>query len=51
VAAGVKIPPLHAAFVHTWLVLTLRHAPAPSQVPSLPHGLVAVSSVQYLWGF
>jgi hypothetical protein len=42
---------LHAAALHTWLLLTLRHAPAPSQVPSFPHWLVAVSSMQVLWGF
>jgi hypothetical protein len=37
--------------VQTTLVLALRQAPAPSQVPSLPHFLVVVSSLQKLWAF
>jgi len=39
VAAGVNVFPslLHDAGVHTWLLLTLRQAPLPSQVPSFPH--------------
>jgi hypothetical protein len=51
VETGVKVPAVHEAEVHTWLVLTFRQAPAPSQVPSLPHCLVGVSSTQDLWGF
>jgi hypothetical protein len=47
VAIGVKVPSaLQLALAHTRLVPTLRHAPSPSQVPSLPHGLLAVSSSQ-----
>jgi hypothetical protein len=34
---GVKAAPLHEAVVHTWSVPTLRQAPTPSHVPSLPH--------------
>ena len=37
--------------MQTTLVLALRQAPAPSQVPSLPHFLVVVSSLQKLWAF
>ena len=48
VVAGVKVllSLLQLAFAQTWLELTLRHAPLPSQVPSLPHWLLAVSSAQ-----
>lgn len=48
VVTGVKVLPslLQLAFVQTWLELTLRQAPLPSQVPSLPHWLLAVSSAQ-----
>jgi len=42
---NVCLSALHEAGVQILLLLTLRQAPAPSQVPSLPHGLVAVSSV------
>lgn len=48
--AEVNVVPLHDAGAHWWLVPTLRQAPLPSQVPSFPHGLVAVSSTQLLWG-
>jgi hypothetical protein len=41
---------LHEAWVQVWLVLTLRQEPLPSQVPSLPHWLLAVSSAQVSWG-
>jgi hypothetical protein len=37
---------LQVAFLQTWLAPTLRQAPLPSQVPSLPHSSVAVSSEQ-----
>ena len=52
VVVGVKVfsSALHDAAMHTWLVPTLRQAPLPSQVPSLPHGLVAVSSAHVSCG-
>ena len=52
VAAGVNVclSALQEAGVQILLLLTLRQAPVPSQVPSLPHGLVAVSSVQVSCG-
>jgi hypothetical protein len=34
-------PALQDAGLHTWSVPVIRHAPAPSQVPSLPHSLLA----------
>ena len=40
---------LHVASPHCLPAPDLRHAPLPSQVPSLPHGLVAVSSVHAWW--
>jgi hypothetical protein len=42
----VKLLPLQTAVLQACPLLTLPHAPAPSQLPSLPHGLVAVSSLQ-----
>jgi hypothetical protein len=51
VETGVKTLPLHEASVQTTLVLALRQVPAPSQVPSFPHFLVVVSSLQKLWAF
>jgi hypothetical protein len=35
--AAVKLPPLHKAGAHWWLVATLWQALLPSHVPSLPH--------------
>ena len=49
VETGVKTLPLHEASVQTTLVLALRQAPAPSQVPSFPHWLVPLWSVHALW--
>jgi len=51
VVVGVKVLPslLQDAALQVWLAPTLRQAPLPSQVPSLPHWLVAVSSVHALW--
>jgi hypothetical protein len=49
--AGVNEEPLHAAGVHWWLVPTFRQLPFPSQLPSLPHWLVLVSSLQVACGF
>ena len=53
VVDAVKVLPsvLHNAGVHTWLLLTLWQAPLPSQVPSVPHWLVAVALVQKLCAF
>jgi hypothetical protein len=51
VETGEKMLPLHEASAQTTLVLALRQAPAPSQVPSFPHFLVVVSSLQVLWAF
>jgi len=48
VATGLKILPVHEAAPQTWLALTLRHAPAPSQAPSVPHSLLAVTSAHWL---
>jgi hypothetical protein len=53
--AGVNVVPslLHEAGPHSWPAPTLRHAPLPSHVPSLPHGLAgvaAVSSAHASWG-
>jgi hypothetical protein len=42
--------PLQDAATQTVPELTLRHAPAPSHMPSLPHALLALSSAQALWG-
>jgi hypothetical protein len=52
VVVGVKVLPsaLQAPGAHTWLELTLRHAPAPSHWPSFPHWFVAVSSAQAACG-
>jgi hypothetical protein len=50
VDAGVKLAPLHEAALHTWLLPTLRQAPAPSHIPSVPHSLVAVTSSHWLCG-
>ncbi len=44
VTSGVNVAPLHTPGVHTWLALTLRQVPEPSQVPSFPHSLLAVWS-------
>jgi hypothetical protein len=50
VVAGVNVLPslLQLATTQMWLDPTLRQAPLPSHVPSLPHSLVAVSSTHAL---
>ena len=49
VRVGVAVEPLHIAAAHIVAPEWLRHAPAPSQVPSLPH-VTAPSSEHWFSG-
>jgi hypothetical protein len=42
VRAGVSVDPVHADATHTVPVMCSRQAPAPLQLPSLPHVIAAV---------